>query len=165
MMGIQGPPSPGVVVGTLSNRLTPVFAVVLAGLLGFSPTADLLTGGASRIVISRSAQAAACPQIERDTCGEVPIPGCCGVGEASPEVPVCRPEATTSASRCAGEPGTRPCGQCFFVGGLLLFAVAEPSHDPDLQLLGRVASGDPPSVLRFLTPPVPPPIDNPDARV
>ena len=152
-------------MGTLSNRITPVFVVALAGLLGLSPTADSLIGGASRIVISRSAQAAACPQVERDTCDEAPISGCCGVGEASPEVRACRAEATTSASRCAGEPGTRPCGQCFFVGGLLLFAVAEPPHDPDLRLLGRIAPGDPPAVLRFLIPPVPPPIGNLDARV
>jgi hypothetical protein len=151
-------------VGTLPNRITPVLVVALAALVGFSPTADSLTRGVSGAVIVLRTPVAACPRVARDACGEAGEAGCRGSDESSPVRHACRAEDPTPVSRCAGEPGTRPCCQCFFVGGLLLFTVAKPPLDPDLRLLGRIAPRDLPPVLRFLIPPVPPPIGGPDTR-
>jgi hypothetical protein len=132
-------------VRNLPNCLLPVLVVVLAGWLGLSPTADSLTRGAATVVVVRAVQAANC-----------------GSREACQVSPTCRAEAAPAAAGCAGEDG--PCCQYLHLGGLLFFAVGRPTHGPELRLLGCVAPGDRPPVVRSLVPPVPPPIGDLPSR-
>ncbi|MBM4116634.1 hypothetical protein FJ251_02685 [bacterium] len=141
----------------------------LALWLGLWPACDAVTGLAARSQI-------ALPQVAAEPsgcCSEEPPaePTCaaaarhCAAAEAAPPGAGCAHAKTTgpdAEGACTGTKAAR-CGQCFCLGGLVLFATVCLTIDPDLAPVGTLPAASEASASRhprpLLRPPiVPPPI-------
>lgn len=125
-----------------------IFKAFLLGLvlwLGLWPAVDAATG-VSRTVYVVSAPAGTefvCDMVGSSSAPE-DVPSCCGS--------TCDPEPVEPGCNGAG------CGRCFCHSGLVLDIPDDFTTAPELELAGRVSSGDLKATTRSLCPPVPPPI-------
>jgi len=131
-------------VHLVSASTTRIILGALVLWIGLWPAADAVTGASRVTVVLADA---------------VPVSGCCGScrPEPAPEEPSggC-PNSTEAASPCSGAKTSR-CGQCFNLGGMVLFAVCCDGLDPELQCLGTTTAHHVEGASRHLQPPVPPP--------